>query len=232
MSMIGINKKFPWTEREEWAWDSDDVKLLQVIDDVKDVDQLLPLVPKRGTVVQAGGAMGIWAARLAQDFEHVITVEPLIENYRCLRANTGAYSNVMAHQGVLGNGQEPGLIVGMRQHPNEKQNAGSQQVELNRDPDPDKDHAYAVFTIDQLCLDFAVDLICLDLEGYELFALEGAAATIRREHPAIMVEDKGLSTKFGVRQGAVVDWLIRSYGYGVVARTRRDVILAPTENTA
>ena len=52
-----------------------------------------------------------------------------------------------------------------------------------------------------------VDLIQLDVEGYELRALRGAELTIRRTWPVVMVELKGLGARLGDPDEAVVAWL-------------------------
>lgn len=233
--MQAIQHIFPWTEQTDWFWPDDDVKLLQVIDDVNDVADIVEKhVPKRyplqqywGTCVQAGAACGIWPRRLSSLFQKVYTVEPLAENIECARENLATVGNVELFQGVLGSGKEPGGRVGMEQHPNEQRNAGSQQVA----PLPNNGDAflanqlYGVTTIDGIVGDDAtVDFICLDLEGYELFALQGAQQTIDRCSPVIMVEDKGLSRKFGVQQGAVLQWL-SDRGYRVLETIKRDVVL-------
>jgi hypothetical protein len=54
-----------------------------------------------------------------------------------------------------------------------------------------------------------VDFIQLDIEGFELRALKGAAETITRSHPVIMVEQKGLGERIGDTDTEVVAWLER-----------------------
>jgi len=112
-----IRHAFPWTSRTEWKWTVDDVKLLQVINDVSDVDAILPhvaaMLEDKGYAqntgysccIQAGGAMGIWPNRLSKNFTKVITVEPLPENYACLLSNVSDCDNVIPIQAVLGSGQ-------------------------------------------------------------------------------------------------------------------------------
>ena len=52
----------------------------------------------------------------------------------------------------------------------------------------DGDGAVPMATIDAMLFDEPVDAIVLDVEGYELQALEGAAATIELNHPLIWFE--------------------------------------------
>jgi hypothetical protein len=81
-----------------------------------------------------------------------------------------------------------------------------------------------VLTIDSLSLPNC-DLIYLDIEGYEMLALFGAANTISNYFPVIAVEDKGLSETFGYKKGDIEYYLIHEWDYKVVERPGRDVIL-------
>lgn len=235
-----VRHAFGFSEKSEWAWTDDDTKLLQVIDDVMGIDQIMFHVnnrthPSHGgkvwkhrTCIQAGGACGIWPYRLAQLFDQVATFEPLDDNFECLEANLAGVNNVHSFHGVLGSGAEPYSQVGMEQHPREKHNAGSQQVKLGvMGPTATGRtfQTYPVFTIDKMTKPYDVDAIILDLEGYEIPALQGAHETIERCHPVICVEDKGLSGKFGYRKGSVVRMLAAKHGYVIAERMKRDVIM-------
>lgn len=234
-----IRHVFPWTPRPVWAWPDDDVKLLQVIDDVQAVDEILRYVPedRREGCIQAGGACGVWPHRLARDFIRVWTFEPLASNLECMAVNLDEVENVEVFYGALGSVDPLEMInaggafmVEMAQHPNETRNAGSYQVDrmvpLNdAAPEGPVPIAYALDMFEDEELD--ISLIVLDVEGSELLALRGAERMIRRHRPTIVVEDKGLSTKYGIRQGEVVKWL-EARGYQEVARIKRDVVLCPS----
>lgn len=227
--MKNIVHDFGWTEKRNWAWPDDDVKLLQVIDDVHDIDLIMQHVPTAAPecVVQAGGACGVWPLRLSQIFQSVLTFEPLRSNFECLDENTRYADNVFAIPAALGSGDEA-TRCRMVQHPNERQNAGSHQVSF--DVDPSEEFVLPVVTIDDTLTNFSfrrVDLIALDLEGYEMAALHGAQRTIQEFRPTIVVEDKGLSDRYGVRKGDVVRWLKHFHGYAVAANIKRDVVMVP-----
>lgn len=68
------------------------------------------------------------------------------------------------------------------------------------------------------------DLIYLDIEGSELLALKGAAATIALSRPVIAIEDNGLSARFGTEKGDAGKWLALNFGYVQAAKSKRDVI--------
>ena len=81
-----------------------------------------------------------------------------------------------------------------------------------------------VSTIDDLDL-YACDLICLDVEGYELAALKGANATLADFQPVVLFEDIGHGKRYGVPPGAVQRYLAER-GYSEVARVYDDRIWA------
>ncbi len=166
--------------------------------------------PGRGIVVQAGGNVGILANGLAQTFQHVYTFEPDEDNFKCLDHNVVA-RNVTKRRAALGASTDCGVSLDTMQA-----NCGSHCV--------NGVGSIPVETIDGLALD-ACDLIVLDVEGYELFALRGAEQTIAKHKPTIILEDKGLSRRYGIAQGDAPGWLMEKFGYSVVKHTSRDVVL-------
>ena len=194
-----------------WEWPDYDKKLIQVFDWVSDCQKAIDICKGRSLALQAGGAVGVWPAYLADYFDRVVTVEPEHENYRCLASNLRDFTNVTHFNGVLSNRSGR---VGLGQDPSEVENAGTWYVKAG--------DSVRAFTIDSLALD-ACDLICLDVEGHEQLALEGGIKTIQKHSPVIMIEDKELRY-IGNRKGEAVEWL-KSFGYQVVATAHRDVIL-------
>lgn len=170
---------------------------------------VLDHTPKRGVVVQAGGNVGVLAMALAKHFDKVYTFEPDDDNFRCLVYNVTA-KNVVKTQVALGEAQGR---AGMNVFP---ANCGSHAIEGAGDT--------LIETVDSLNLD-SCDLIILDVEGYEFFALKGAAQTIKRCRPTIAIEDKGLSQRYGIAKGESPRWLIDNFGYRIVREDKRDVIL-------
>ncbi len=191
-----------------FEWPKEDIHCRQVVfDRTKDMEYALDHCKGRKIAVQAGGNAGVWPAWLAEKFETVYTFEPDAENFRCLSMNCP--ENVIKLQAALGFRRET--------------------IDLHRDPV--NCGAYYVngegniptLRIDDLELP-ACDFICLDIEGMESDALEGAILTVKTFHPVLMYEDKGLSERYGVRRGAIEDRMA-TFGYRVKARIKRDVIL-------
>jgi FkbM family methyltransferase len=152
---------------------------------------------------------------LATDFARVVAVEPAPENAALLRQNTAHLPGVDVVEAALGSapGETRVALVATQ-----GVNSGQYAVgEIGR-PVP-------MVTIDGLGL-AGLGLIKLDLEGYELPALRGAVATLRRERPVVVVEDLGWERLHGLPVGGAAAFL-RGLGYRVAARSGSDLILIP-----
>lgn len=167
--------------------------------------------PDRRVVVQAGGNCGLWPRALGKLFQFVYTFEPDPVNFRCLCANAPA-ENVFKFNAALGVDRG---CVDLGRNP---KRVGSHYVS-GTGPIP-------TLRIDDLALDVC-DLIYLDVEGYEQFALAGAAETITRCRPTIAVEDKQTSERYGIAKGGTAEWLMAQFNYRIGERMRRDVVLVP-----
>lgn len=199
-------------ERNGFWWPANDGWCHKVIhEELPDLDAAVRLTKGKFVAVQAGGNVGVWASHLAKTFGLVVTVEPDATNYECLTRNVPA--NVQHQRAGLGAEKGGFGLVTV------DGNAGAHYAKPEGD--------IPVVTIDSLGLG-ACDLICLDIEGYEPFALQGAEQTIRKYRPVIMFEEKGLSQKYyGVPEGTSQAWVLGlGLDYSVKARVRKDVILA------
>lgn len=181
-----------------------------VFSSLSDVNEAVKLCKKREVCIQAGGNFGVWPAYIAGIFDTVYTFEPDALNFACMCRNIGDITRIIKFQAALGD--KAGCIDLFRR----PENAGAHFI-CGAGNIP-------TMKIDSLALP-ACDLIVLDIEGYELKALKGAEITIQSFLPVIHLEDKGLSVKYGVDQGAAEKWLER-IGYQVRDRVGRDVILS------
>ena len=192
-----------------FVWPGDDVECQAVVfDRLADLAQALTYCKDFREAVQAGGNTGVWPRFLAEKFRAVYTFEPDDKNFYCLAQNCQGL-NVFKFQAALGRDRKK---VGLARQPG---NAGAHYI-----------NGYGIIPmvcVDDLSLDHC-DFIQLDVEGYEMEALKGAEYTIKHCLPVVMVEDKGLSEKYGTPQGRVEGWL-KNYGYEVMARPNRDIIL-------
>lgn len=197
----------------DWSWPDADVKCRAVVfDELVALPKVYRHLKGSRTVVQAGGNMGAFPWKLAQKFDRVITAEPDPICFPHLDRNVTA-TNVTKLNAAFADLPSK---VSMRYL--NLDNLGSQHIAHDGG-------AIDAITIDSLAV-VDCDLIYLDIEGAEMLALQGAAATIAMSRPVIVVEDKGLSDKFGTPRGAIGKWLALNFGYTDVGKSKRDVIYA------
>lgn len=167
---------------------------------ITDSDLAVERCKQRRLCVQAGGMVGLWPQRLARSFDQVRTFEPDAACLEALRKNVQA-DNVSSQGCALGSAAG---TVKLRRG----SSAGSWRIR------GDGDYEVKVITIDSLELP-ACDAIILDVEGHEIAALQGAAETISRFRPIIMIEEwhPELSGKY-----------LRSIGYRRVGQVHGDAI--------
>ncbi len=149
------------------------------------------------TAVQAGGNVGLWPRAMALEFARVITFEPDALSRECLTANVPASVEVRAE--ALG---DRACLCDVKH-----KSLGSHKVVPGT--------TVQMITLDSLELQ-DVDLLQLDVEGYEGPALRGAAVTLARSKPIIHVELRDLNLASGHTAGEIVAWL-RDRGYRQVA---------------
>lgn len=172
---------------------------------VRAIEWAIARCKRRRTALQAGGNMGLWPRRLAKDFQRVITFEPDPISHACLERNLAATS-VHIHRAALGEQIGRCEIA--------HKSLGSHRV-IDGDSIP-------VVTIDSLGL-ADLDLLALDLEGYEWHALAGARETLACCRPIVQVELRDFTEKYGHSTADVVA-LLASLGYDQVGRQGADSI--------
>lgn len=204
------NKTFSLTNKQGWWVPEADTCCFQIVQrEVNDLQQILPLCTDFRRVVQAGGNIGIWPKRLAYEFETVSTFEPDPANYVALKENLKGIDNIYATNAALGDKAGRAGIDHIDPH-----NIGAHQIQ-------DGD-AFDVLTVDSFGWE-DVDFLQLDVEGFEHFAILGAAETIQRSSPIICLELKSLGKRYGVEDQQTIDFLA-GLGYKIINRIHRDVI--------
>lgn len=196
----------------EWLWPESDTECQKVAGDMSSLKEAVGYCENFRVAVQAGGNVGIWPFALAGKFETVYTAEPDPDNFSCLCANV-PQKNVFKLQCGFGSGTRP-LSMNAR-----VENCGAGYLHGPGDT--------PVIAIDSLALQ-NVDLIALDIEGMELYAIHGARTTIMQFHPVIMLEMKGHGHRYGYEDGEIEKYL-SGIGYGVKTRIARDVIFTYQE---
>lgn len=161
-----------------WLWRNDDQYFSTYNSTLQEVDVynvIEPYLSKKRVMVQAGGNCGMHVEKFVDHFDTIYTFEPDPVNFFCL-VNNLPYYNVIKFQGCVSD--RNGLIDIEKPYGD----IGSIRVDKNK-----KQGKIPCFRIDDLSLEYC-DLIQLDIEGYELFALNGAIETIKKFHPLICVE--------------------------------------------
>ena len=185
--------------------------------DLETVRKVLDMVPRRRAVVQAGGNLGVFAGFLANKFDHVYTFEPDPDLFHALVANVPA-RNVIKLQAALGLERRPvAMKCSRRDDSGRPVHSGLTHV--------DGPGHLPTMRIDDLGLS-ACDLIYLDVEGWEFFALQGAYKTIRSCKPVIAVEVNRNITHAG-HTAEQLRKLICSHGYEPAFTMHSDEIFRP-----
>jgi FkbM family methyltransferase len=163
-----------------WLWPKNDIGCWKHLNKKKYANtphEITKFCDTKNLVIQAGGNCGMYPKQYANLFQSVITFEPLWENFFCLTYNLPE-KNIYKFQAALGNNNIPiGLDIPLDS--NNEINVGNVKTVTGIGQIPQ-------LTIDSLNL--SPDLIHLDIEGFEPFALMGAEHTINRSRPVIALE--------------------------------------------
>ena len=180
-----------------------------VMSEVEDLGEVLKYCTKFRSAIQAGGNFGIYPVAMAKKFAQVWTVEPDELNYAALSHNVSFYENIDHRRAAFGGKAGKGAIEHF-----EPAHCGAHQVKEGEEFD--------IITIDSLGVKDC-DLIQLDIEGFEQFALHGAMETILASSPVICLELKGLGVQHGWSDADTNKWLA-DRGYTQVERVHNDYI--------
>lgn len=205
--------------RDGWVWPIADVRGWPVIrEEAAHFPEILAHVPadRRRVAVQAGGNCGLMVRPIADAFDEVTTLEIDWLNYRCLCANVPD-AHVTKLLAGLGSGARSwaGMMASV-------DNCGARRVMTEAEMREHGNGSAIIVTVDGLTLP-VLDLLMLDVEGYELHALRGAAETIERCRPVIVVELVGHAAVYGISDEEIVGWL-GERGYVCKAQVMRDSV--------
>lgn len=188
-----------------------------VRDEMRRFDEIMNVIPgdRRHVAVQAGGHVGIVPKALAKKFHLVYTFEPVPLNFVCLCHNAPE-TNIIRAQACLGMHRQPPVMI----------NGWGDNTAYGY---VDGGGPFPVLALDNMMLPM-LDLLWLDIEGYEGKALAGAVETIARTRPAaIVLELQGHSTRYGFSDVEIEKVMKDQHGYAKRALTDRDAIFLPID---
>jgi FkbM family methyltransferase len=185
--------------------------------DLSTIDAVLGLVAGRTCCVQAGGNLGVFGKYLAKSFGSVLTFEPSPELFPKMVANAPEL-NILRFQAALG--ETPNMVgTTCRRRGNKKAGIHEGLTHI------DGPGIVPTIRLDDFHLP-VLDLLYLDLEGFELYALKGSVDTITRCLPVIVVEVNQNASFYGLTRDEVRDWIV-TQGYRFVQRLQSDEVFVP-----
>jgi len=206
--------------RREWPWETfkGSAQCIKwAFRDLQNLDRALLLTPGRDVAVQAGGNLGLFAKRLAEEFKSVYTFEPDPRLFDLMKRNAPE-TNITSFNAAVGDTHRPVSVKTSRRDPS------------GRPVHEGLTHVSGEGSIPQLLIDdlklTACDIIYLDIEGYELHALRGAEKTVERFRPVIGVEINRNIEFYGSTAQAVRDW-ITSRNYKLAFSAHSDEVYVP-----
>lgn len=131
-----------------------------------------PHVRKWDLALDIGAHIGIYSRGMAKRFNRVIAFEPYPPAFDCLVRNLAPLGNVQCAELAAGDTFRQCAMMGNKH--------GIARVMDGT--------GAAMVALDILC-DLAPDFVKIDVDGYEVFVLDGMKETIRKHKPVILIED-------------------------------------------
>lgn len=152
-------------------------------DNLKDVKGIIA-DRKINTALDIGAWCGLWSWHMKDIVQKIHVFEPNTTHIECAKLNLKNIDHIVYHQIAIG---DTNTTVSMEY-------AEETHTQTYRIKDQTGD--IPCRTIDSLNLS-EIDLIKIDVEGYELHVLKGAEQTIKNAKPIIQIEYNGNTENFG-----------------------------------
>lgn len=194
-------------------------------------DIALSYVTNFDTVIDIGAHIGISVLHWAEHFRDIRAYEPMPDHFNCLTENTDHLLHIKKFNYAISN-QRKTLKGAYRT----SKNTGSFQLIDDNYRQPSKKTPRQLYEIESHRLDeFSFDsvgLIKIDVEGWELEVLRGAANTIIKHQPVLLIEFTGGNSKKSLHSYDVNEYfkIIESLNYVPVATSGDDTIYIPKES--
>jgi len=173
------------------------------------IQATLEICRARRLAVDVGAHVGFWSYYLALAFQSVHAFEPADLLAFCFERNVRA-KNVVLHRVALGEEETSVQIETVAD------NTGATHVV------PAAQGSVRMRRLDDYKLE-NVDLLKVDVEGYERHVLAGARETLGRCKPVVIVEQKDFASRYGEERFAAAD-LLRSLGAEQLGQVVQDLI--------
>jgi len=173
------------------------------------IQATLEICRARRLAVDVGAHVGFWSYYLALAFQSVHAFEPADLLAFCFERNVRA-KNVVLHRVALGEEEASVRIETVAD------NTGATHVV------PAAQGGVRMRRLDDYKLE-NVDLLKVDVEGYERHVLAGARETLGRCKPVVIVEQKDFASRYGEERFAAAD-LLRSLGAEQLGQVVQDLI--------
>lgn len=163
---------------------------------------------KKGLFVDIGGHVGLMTKQaLEMGFERFIAFEPNLISADCFCLNVKG--NGLLHTKALASENKKGQLI-----QEDKANSGTMKIN-----DSNNENAIDLYKFDDLVDEEEIDLMKIDVEGYELEVLQGAKRSILKAKPVILIEQSPNSNL------TAVSFLKEEFGMNLIANVGKDYIL-------
>jgi FkbM family methyltransferase len=176
-------------------------------------DFAVSICKNKNLALDIGANVGLWSSDLVKEFKQVIAFEPVTEFIECYKKNVLA-NNYTMHNVALGSAESfinMNIVEG---------NTGHSHIDTT---------SFGVGSIPLKTLDSfnlsGIDMIKIDVEGFEEEILAGAFDTIKRNKPVIVVEQQKHEYKDATEKTPSIE-ILTSWGYKVVNQFSKDWVLA------
>lgn len=190
-----------WLEKDTGAWDGPKQDW-----ELSHKEKYTKYCRKLESVVCAGGNQGMYPRLFSDIFSYVYTFEPDPINFYVLNLNCQK-ENIYKINSALG-AEPTGIVINRKQ----ETNAGMHVV-CN-----EGQGSIPLLTLDSFSFP-SLDLLQLDVEGYELNILHGARKTIEKHKPVISCENGN---------ELIMNYL-EQFGYEIADTSMMDTIYRPTD---
>jgi len=179
-------------------------------------DAAVAVCDQKRICIDIGANVGLWACDLVKSFDHVIAFEPVTEFIECFKKNVQG-SNYTMYQMALGRAEsfiEMNIVQGNTGHTHIDQSSiGKGTIPLK--------------TLDSFNLT-NVDMIKIDVEGFEGEILAGAMKTIEQNKPVLVIEQQKHEYQNDMNETPAIK-ILEDWGYQVVEQFNKDWVLKWTK---